>query len=50
MLRALIERDGGIVIDAPLSDAVGAGADLVLVNGGGYGRENRRAMVLPRCP
>jgi molybdopterin molybdotransferase len=46
MLRALIERDGGIVIDAPLSDAVGAGADLVLVAGGGHGRRERSITML----
>jgi molybdopterin molybdotransferase len=46
MLRALIERDGGIVIDAPLSDAFGAGADFVLVAGGARGREDLSAAVL----
>jgi molybdopterin molybdotransferase len=42
MLRALIERDGGVVVEAVIDDAFGAGADIILVAGGsGYGREDR---------
>jgi molybdopterin molybdotransferase len=34
MLKALIERDGGIVRPAPFGEAFAAGCDLVLVSGG----------------
>jgi molybdopterin molybdotransferase len=47
MLRALVERDGGMVIDASLAEAFGGGADIVLVAGGtGPGREDRSAAAL----
>ncbi len=50
MLRALVDRDGGIVTDAPLADAFAAGADLVLVAGGtGRGREDRSVAALSAC-
>ena len=50
MLRALVERDGGIVAQAPFADAFAVGADLVLVAGGtGRGREDRSAAALSAC-
>ncbi len=47
MLRTLIARDGGIVVDAPLGVAFAAGADIIVVAGGtGDGREDRSAAAL----
>jgi molybdopterin molybdotransferase len=47
MLRALIERDGGIVIAAALVDAFAGGADFVIVAGGtGRGHLDRSAAAL----
>jgi molybdopterin molybdotransferase len=47
MLRGLIERDGGIIVAAPLAKAFDAGVDIVLVAGGtGRGREDRSAAAL----
>jgi molybdopterin molybdotransferase len=50
MLRALVDRDGGIVTDAPLADAFAPGADLVLVAGGtGRSHEDRSVAALSAC-
>jgi molybdopterin molybdotransferase len=47
MLRALVERDGGAVIEASLAAAFDTGADIVVVAGGtGRGREDRSAAAL----
>ncbi len=48
MIRAAIERDGGIVIESPLAEAfAGTGTDIVLVIGGaGPGREGGSAAAL----
>jgi molybdopterin molybdotransferase len=48
MLKALIERDGGVVSPAPFSEAFAAGCDLILVCGGA-GPSNRLAMALAAC-
>jgi len=60
MLRALVERDGGLVTDDSLSiipddpaaihEALTAPADLVLVSGGSsVGREDHAPLVLQQC-
>ena len=47
MLRAAIERDGGLSLESPLAEAFAAGADLVLVVGGtGPGDQDRSADAL----
>jgi molybdopterin molybdotransferase len=48
MLLAAIARDGGVILESPLAEAlVAAGADIVLVVGGtGPGREDRSAAAL----
>jgi len=47
MLRALIERDGGVAIEADMAQAFDAGADLVVIAGGtGNGVSDRSASVL----
>ncbi len=48
MLHAAIERDGGVIFEAPLAGAFSATeADIVVVAGGtGFGREDRSAAAL----
>lgn len=47
MLRALIERDGGAVLDATLADAFAGDADIIIIAGGtGRGPDDRSAAAL----
>jgi len=47
MLRALIERDGGVVTEAALAQAFAVGADIVMIAGGtGHGAHDRSAAAL----
>ena len=47
MLRALIERDGGAVLDATLADVFAGDADILIIAGGtGRGRSDRSAEAL----
>jgi molybdopterin molybdotransferase len=47
MLRALIERDGGAVLDATLADAFAGDADVIIIAGGtGCGPSDRSAAAL----
>jgi molybdopterin molybdotransferase len=47
MLRALIARDGGVVVEADLAEGFGAGADIVVIAGGtGRGGHDRSAATL----
>jgi molybdopterin molybdotransferase len=48
MLKALIERDGGVVSPAPFGEAFASGCDLILVCGGA-GPSNRSAVSLAAC-
>ncbi len=50
MLRALIARDAGVVVEPSSAGAFAAGADVILVAGGtGAGRDDRSAADLAAC-